>query len=65
MLKGESTLYKNPNSNTLVLTIPSRIATDSQFPFKPGETVLVEFFKGYNNLMIKKKPVYLGEKKKK
>jgi len=42
VLKAKSKLYKHPSSNTMYLTFPSDITTDSQFPFnREGEEVIV------------------------
>ena len=36
-LTGTSTLYQHPKAKTMYLTIPAGIASDSQFPWKPGD----------------------------
>lgn len=41
-LKGTSKIYKHPKADTLYITIPAKIAKDSQFPFKNGEIISVE-----------------------
>ena len=40
--KGVSKIYKHPNADTLYITIPAKVATDSTFPFKPGDKVQIE-----------------------
>ena len=38
-LKVKSVIKQNKNSHTQYLTIPSLLAQDSQYPFKPDEEV--------------------------
>lgn len=40
-LKARSKLIPHPTAKTLYLTIPSAIANDSAFPFKPGQKVTI------------------------
>jgi len=42
MLSGKSKIYKHPKADTLYLTIPSKMAMDSKFPFKAGDEVFLE-----------------------
>jgi len=42
------------NANTLKILIPAKLATDSKFPFKPGEKVLIEIDEWSQALVIKK-----------
>lgn len=57
-LEGTSKLYYNEKSKQFVLTIPSRVACDSQFPFRVGEKVNVRIdplsFKRHSRLIIEK-----------
>ena len=39
MRKGVSRIYKHPKASTLYVTIPSDLATDTIFPFRPGDEV--------------------------
>ena len=41
MLNGESKLYSHGKARTLYLSIPAKVAADSTFPFKGGETVSI------------------------
>jgi len=43
MLEGKSKLYQHPKANTLYLTIPSGMVTDSQFKLKSGDKVNLMF----------------------
>ena len=40
-LEAKTTLIPHKKAKTLYLTIPSAIANDSAFPFKPGEKVTI------------------------
>jgi len=40
-LEAETTLIPHKKAKTLYLTIPSAVANDSAFPFKPGEKVRI------------------------
>jgi len=42
MFEAESTVYKHQKAGTLYVSIPSKLATDSQFPFKAGDTVRIK-----------------------
>lgn len=53
MLEAVSKLYQHPRAGTMYLTIPSKIACDSQFPFKAG--MAVEFLLLPNKLLIRRK----------
>ena len=57
MLSGRSKIYKHPKADTLYLTIPSKMAMDSKFPFKAGDEVfleLVEPVDGEVKLLVRK-----------
>ena len=54
-LRAESKLYKHPGAKTLYLTIPSKLASDSQFPFKPGDVVSVNYYPHFEMIIIRKK----------
>ena len=41
MLVGKSKLHQHKKAKTLYLAIPASISSDSQFPFKPNETVKI------------------------
>lgn len=41
-LRAETKIVKNPNANTMYITIPAVLAQDSAFPFKEGSSVEVE-----------------------
>lgn len=43
MLQGKSKLYQHPKAQTLYLSIPSKIVSDSQFSFKAGDRVKLKF----------------------
>jgi len=53
VLKSESKIYQHIEAKTMYLTIPSEIASDSQFPFKKGEIVIIEIVN--DELIIKRK----------
>jgi hypothetical protein len=54
VLIGKSTIYKHPKAGTLYITIPAKIATDSQFTFKKGDKVHIAYVptKGNESLFI-------------
>lgn len=54
-LNGSSTIYKHPKASTLYLTIPSKIACDSQFNLKKGDKVNLKFDPKSKSLVIKKR----------
>lgn len=37
----EATIYKHTKGNTLYVSIPSRMAQDSAFPFREGQRVTI------------------------
>lgn len=41
MLIGKTTLIKSKTGNTRTISIPAKIATDSVFPFKDGQTLKI------------------------
>jgi hypothetical protein len=43
LLKGKSKIFKHGKANTLYLVIPSKMATDSNCPFKVGDKVDLSF----------------------
>ena len=51
-LEAKTTLIPHKKAKTLYLTIPSAVANDSAFPFKPGEEVKITI-KG-NKLVVEK-----------
>jgi len=54
-LEGEGLVTKSKTAATHYITIPSSIAKDSQFPFKPGEKVKVKVFPDEGKIIITKK----------
>ena len=57
MLSGRSKIYKHPKADTLYLTIPSKMAMDSKFPFKAGDEVFLELLEsvdGEVKLLVRK-----------
>ena len=40
--QGKSKIFRHGKANTKYASIPSKVATDSSFPFKNGERVIVE-----------------------
>ena len=55
MLKAESRIYKNTKGRTLHLSIPSKLAADSLFPFKVGEWVTLDVDPKKKELVVRKK----------
>ena len=41
-LQIDTKIAKNPNANTLYVTIPAVMAQDSAFPFREGSNVTIE-----------------------
>jgi len=54
MLQGKSKLYKHPKAQTLYLSIPSKIVSDSQFSFKAGDRVKLKFDPDVQKLEVTK-----------
>jgi len=54
MLEGKSKLYKHPRAATLYLTIPSDISKDSQFGWKAGDQMKLEYNPETDELVIKR-----------
>lgn len=54
-LEGSSKLYQSHRARTMYLTIPARIARDSQFPFRDGDKVSVSFHPEDSQLLIQKR----------
>ena len=56
MLSGKSKIYKHPKADTLYLTIPSKMAMDSKFPFKAGDKIFLELqsIDGEVKLLVRK-----------
>ena len=56
MLSGKSKIYKHPKADTLYLTIPSKMAMDSKFPFRAGDDVFLELLSvdGEVKLLVRK-----------
>ena len=53
VLEAETKIYGHKVSRTLYLRVPSRIAQDSAFPFKPGEKVIIRI---EGNKLVVEKP---------
>jgi hypothetical protein len=51
-LKAQAAVYKHTKGNTLYVSIPSKMAEDSQFPFKAGDKVFLDA--EFGTLVIKK-----------
>lgn len=45
-LESEGRIFRSGEANTLYVSIPSAVATDSAFPFEDGETVTVSIEDG-------------------
>lgn len=43
VLSGQSKVCKHPKAATLYISIPARMAVDSQFDFKAGDKVLLTY----------------------
>jgi hypothetical protein len=41
-LKAKATVYRHTKGHTLYISIPSKMAQDSAFPFKKGDKVTLE-----------------------
>jgi len=59
-LKAETKIVKNPNANTMYITIPAFLALDSAFPFKDGTNVEIEIVtaqeKSQSYLVVRSSP---------
>jgi len=53
MLEGKSKLCRHSKAKTLYLIIPAKIASDSQFPFKAGDTVEIRYLPKQQRIEIK------------
>jgi bifunctional DNA-binding transcriptional regulator/antitoxin component of YhaV-PrlF toxin-antitoxin module len=56
LLYGQSKVFKHGKAKTLYVTIPSKVAEDSAFTIKEGDTVEVKFDKELNAVVIRSKP---------
>lgn len=56
LLYGQSKVFKHGKAKTLYVTIPSKVAEDSAFTIKEGDTVEVKFDKDLNAVVIRSKP---------
>ena len=52
ILIGESKVYKHGKAKTLYLSIPSKVAQDSAFTIREGDTVVVRFDEDQNAVII-------------
>ena len=56
LLYGQSKVFKHGKAKTLYVTIPSKVAEDSAFTIREGDTVEVKFDKEQNAVVIRSKP---------
>lgn len=54
VLKVKSRVAKNPNANTQYIAIPSSMALDSQYPFKPDDIVELEIDEKKEILIVRR-----------
>ena len=54
VLKVKSRILKNPDANTQYITIPSSLALDSQYPFKPNDAVELEIDEKMGTLIVRR-----------
>lgn len=47
MIEGTSTIVKHASGKTLYITIPSKVATDSRFPFREGMKIRIRIVQGF------------------
>ncbi len=55
VLSTEATVYKHTKGNTLYVSIPSKLAQDSQFPIKEGDEVAIEWDPDQRAIVIRPK----------
>ncbi len=55
LLVGEVKVFKHPKASTLYLSIPAKMAQDSEFTIKDGDTVTLEFVKKDKTMVIRRK----------
>ena len=55
LLVGEAKVFKHGKAKTLYLSIPSKVAQDSAFTIKEGDTVDIKFDKETNSVIIRTK----------
>lgn len=53
VLSGVVKIYKHPKAKTLYMSIPSNMVQDSQFIFKPGQKVKIDFDPESKTLTVK------------
>jgi Antidote-toxin recognition MazE, bacterial antitoxin len=56
LLIGQAKVFKHGKAKTLYVSIPSKVAQDSAFTIREGDTVEVEYKKDLDAVVIKKKP---------
>jgi hypothetical protein len=54
MLSSQTLIYKHTKGGTLYLSIASKMAADSNFPFKPGDLVEVDCDAKNEELRVRK-----------
>ena len=54
VLKGIGRVHKKGKHGGVMIYVPADVAKDSQFPFRPGEKVLIEIDIKARALMIKR-----------
>jgi hypothetical protein len=52
VVKVRTKILQSRNSRTQYITIPADMVTDSQYPFRAGETVEVEVVQGAKRLIV-------------
>lgn len=57
LLIGQSKVFKHGKAKTLYVSIPSKVAEDSAFTIREGDTVEVKFDKELNAVVIRHKTV--------
>lgn len=55
LLVGEVKVFKHPKAQTLYLSIPAKMAQDSDFTIKDGDTVIIEYDKKQKAIVVKRK----------
>jgi hypothetical protein len=55
LLVGESKVFRHGKAKTLYVSIPSKVAQDSAFTIKDGDTVEIRFDKKRNAVIMRRK----------
>jgi len=56
LLIGQAKVFKHGKAKTLYVSIPSKVAQDSTFNFKEGDTVEVKYDPALGAVIIRPKP---------